>query len=164
CNYHGGFVIDVGSHLRQGNNHIDVEVENTGGAHGLAIHSVRGAESGGWRAIAILLALVAACAAASFALARRAPPASRWAAVAFVALAGWLRYRYVFDWHAPECFLFSDMANYYDMARALSRGITNPYQTFQPVGYPLLIVQSFKLHGDLLLLDWAHVLAGWATV
>ena len=166
CDYRGGFVVDVGRLLHQGNNRVEVEVENMGGPYGLTIHSVRGSEASGWRALVILLALVAACAGACFAAGRRLrmAPASRWVAAVLLALAGWLRFRYVFDWHAPECFLFSDMENYADMAREYVRGVTSTYQTFQPSGYPLLLALSLRLRGDFVLLYWAHVLAGWGTV
>jgi hypothetical protein len=81
-----------------------------------------------------------------------------------VALAGWLRYHYVFEWHPPELFAFSDMGLYVERARDIVAGGTDPEQGFQPLGYPLLMALSLRLGRDLALVDWIHVVAGWLTV
>ena len=82
-----------------------------------------------------------------------------------LALAGWLRYRFVFDWHPPEHFVFSDMAGYVDHdAHEIVLGEAGEHQTFQPIGYSLALALSLRWVGDLTLAGWSHVLLGWATV
>ncbi len=162
CDYRGGFELDVGRYLRPGANLLTLEVENRGGPFGLTLTSTRGERASGWRTYALLVALAFASYAAV-----RGLRMGKWRAVVaavLVAVAGWLRYRYVFDWHPPESFIFSDMAGYVNHGREIARGLRNADQTFQPIGYPLLLALSLRGCGDFTLACWAHVLAGWATV
>jgi hypothetical protein len=167
CDFRGGFTVDVSSHVKAGANVVEVTVENLEGPHGLAIEMIPGAASREWLAWLVLVLLVAACApAVRSVMARREPPSVlSWAAAAvLVALAGWIRYRFVFEWHPPNNHVFSDMANYVERARQLRQGYTDEYQSFQPLGYPLILAASLKFAGNASLTYWTHVACGWATV
>jgi hypothetical protein len=162
CDYNEGFVVDVGRFLHSGENQFELTVENKQGIHGLEIQSTRTAEATGPRSIAVLVALIAAC----FVAVRLLPlPLSHQCIAALLlALAGWIRYRYVFDWHSPEFFAYSDMAGYVNHGRELARGEHHADQLVQPIGYPLVLALSLRAVGDFTLAYWVHVLASWGTV
>lgn len=162
CDYNEGFVIDIGRFLHSGENQFELMVENKQGPHGLTIHSIRTAETSVLRSIGILVALVAAC----FVAVRRLPLrlSHQCIAAVLLALAGWIRYRYVFDWHAPEFFAYSDMSGYVKYGRELARGEHHPDQLIQPIGYPLILALSLRAVGDFALAYWVQVVAGWGTV
>jgi len=162
CDYNEGFIVDVGRFLHSGNNQFDLVVENKSGIHGLAIHSSRSAEASVPRSIALLFVLVAAC----FVAVRRLPLPlfHQCIAAVLLAVAGWIRYRYVFDWHPPEFFAYSDMYGYAAHGRELARGEFHDDQLVQPIGYPLILALSLRAGGDYALAYWAHVVASWATV
>jgi hypothetical protein len=162
CDFHSGFDVDVGRLLHQGDNRLTVDVDNLAGRHGLAIYSLRAGPWWGWASLVAGFLLLPACFVALGAL--RLSPTHRWIAAALVALAGWVRYHYVFEWHPPEAFAFSDMGLYVERARDILAGGTDPEQAFQPIGYPLLLALSLRLGRDLALVDWTHVVAGWLTV
>lgn len=162
CDFHSGFDVDVGRLVHDGDNRITVDVDNIAGRHGLHVYSVRAGPWWDWRSLLAGLLLVPACFLGLGLL--RLPASHRWIAAALVALAGWVRYHYVFEWHPPELFAFSDMGLYVERARDILAGGTDPEQAFQPIGYPLLLALSLRLGKDLALVDWTHVVAGWLTV
>jgi hypothetical protein len=162
CDFRGGFDIDVGRLLHRGDNELDLQVENLSGPGGLAVYSIRGEGGVSVSSVVMLLALVLACFGAVYRM--RLPTWQKWVTAALLALAGWIRYRFVFDWHPPECFVFSDMGGYVDRAHELVRGHVSESLGFQPIGYSLVLAQSLRLVGDFTLADWAHVVCGWATV
>jgi hypothetical protein len=162
CDFRSGFDIDVGRFLHPGENHLSLQVENTSGPHGLAIYSVRDGDPWTVRSILLLLFAVLACS-----IPLRVLPlsfAERAIAAALLGLAGWIRYHFVFAWHPPESFIFSDMGGYVDRAVQLFQGRTDPNQTFQPLGYSMILALSLRLGGDLALAVWSHVVLGWASV
>jgi hypothetical protein len=162
CDFRAGFDIDVGRLIHPGDNDIDLQIENVSGPHGISVYSIRGEGGFGAASIVLLLLLVAGCV-----VAVRRLRLGRWetlVAAALLGVGGWIRYRYVFDWHPPECFVFSDMAGYVDRAHEFVRGGSSEAQAFQPIGYSLALAESLRLVGDFTLGDWAHILLGWATV
>ncbi len=162
CDFRSGFDIDVGPSLRTGDNEITLEVENVSGPHGLAVRSIRNGAPLSAGSIALLVLLVPAC----FVAVRgaRLGQWQRWVAATLLALAGWIRYRYVFDWHPPDFYVFSDMGGYVDHAREILRGSRDENLTFQPIGYPMILALSLRLLGDFTFASWVHVLCGWGTV
>jgi hypothetical protein len=162
CDWRGGFDIDVRRLIHPGDNEIDVDIENLSGPHGVAVYSIRGDGGLGAASIVLLLLLGAACFAPVYRM--RLALWQKAVAAALLALAGWIRYHYVFDWHPPECFVFSDMAGYVDRARELARGSSSEGQAFQPIGYSLALSVSLRLVKDFALAYWGHALCGWATV
>lgn len=162
CDYQAGFEIDVGRFLRAGQNHFDVEVENLFGAHALAISSVRDGNPWSVRSIVLFLLLVPACFAAL--KSAKVPTTQRWIAAVLLALAGWLRYHFAFDWHPPESYVFSDMSGYVERSRQVLRGQIDENHVFQPPGYTLALALSLRLVGSFAVAVWGHVLLGWATV
>jgi len=162
CDYNEGFVLDIGRFLHSGDNQFELVVENKWGIHGLAIHSSRTAEANGARSIALLVVLVVACFVAVMRLPIRLH--HRCIAAVLLAVAGWIRYRYVFDWHPPEFFVYSDMSGYVNHGRELARGEIHDDQLVQPIGYPLVLGLSLHLFGNYALAYWAHVMASWGTV
>jgi hypothetical protein len=162
CDFHSGITLDVGRFLHDGKNVFSLDIENIEGDHGLSVTSVNRLATGRAPTIVLLVLLIVACFGAlrMFSL----PPRRRWVAAVLVAVAGFVRYDFVFDWHAPEYSVFSDMAIYVGRAQEILGGYWNESQGFQPLGYPLLLAFSLRTFGTFALVDWVHVLLGWSTV
>lgn len=163
CDFRRGFVVDVGPQLTRGDNALELVVENVSGPHGISVSSIRrGARNVLVTTVLLPLLLVGACFAA--ARAWRLPRLETVLVAVALAAAGWLRYRFVFDWQRPEDFIFSDMGGYVNHGREIAQGAFDISQTFQPMGYPLMLAASLRLCGDFTLADLVQVLLGWATV
>ncbi|HEY2516210.1 MAG TPA: hypothetical protein VGI39_35305, partial [Polyangiaceae bacterium] len=162
CDFHSGFDIEVGRFLRAGGNHLRLEVENTSGRHGLAVYSIRDADPVTARSLVFLLLAMLACFLPVRAL--RIPLWQRLVAAVLLGAGGWIRYQFVFNWHPPESFVYSDMGGYVERASQLLAGGGNEGQAFQPLGYSMVLALSLRLVGDFTLAVWAHVVLGWATV
>jgi hypothetical protein len=72
---------------------------------------------------------------------------SPWFPATLIAVGSVLRALFVFRWHRPELYVFSDMAGYVTHARGVMRGIVDPSLVFQPMGYPLWLAAIVKVVG-----------------
>jgi 4-amino-4-deoxy-L-arabinose transferase-like glycosyltransferase len=85
--------------------------------------------------------------------------------VTVIITAAIIRYLYVYEWHRPESYVFSDMKGYLSTSQAIVASKHGARYYFQPIGYPLILaaVQSLGWiqHEAIKLI---HLLTGVGTV
>lgn len=74
-----------------------------------------------------------------------------------------IRYLYIFDWHLPEQYIFSDMKAYHDRAQEMLEGHITKQDFFQPIGMTFFFMLAFKT-GGLELLSWLQLIMSFLTV
>jgi hypothetical protein len=85
-------------------------------------------------------------------------------AAGLLAIAAWLRYRFIFELNPPSQHLYSDMLAFVRRAQNVLDGRFVPYDTLFPPGQHLLIALSGALFdGYDTLVVWAHLGAGVLT-
>ena len=85
--------------------------------------------------------------------------------IILLTIAAILRYFFIFKWHLPEKYLFSDMRVYFNLAEKMVAGSITEENFFQPIGLPLLesIILKFN-NGSLSLLSWINLTTSVATL
>lgn len=74
-----------------------------------------------------------------------------------------IRYAYIFNWHMPEQFIFSDIKAYHDRAQEMLQGHITKQDFFQPIGMTFFFISAFHF-GSLEILSWIQLLASILTV
>ena len=84
-------------------------------------------------------------------------------AAAVFALAGLTRYLYIYFWHKPENYIFSDVANYQNIAGNIISGNLTQQDFFQPIGTSIVTALSLQM-GDLSYLSFLQLVASLLTL
>ena len=142
CNWRGGVTLDLAPYLPAGESrNFTLTLFNRGGPYGLSLEPRPGAVAISLTLLRILLfALTFWCLLRTVRLS--------WLPALLLASAAELRYEIIFDLHRAEEHAFSDAGNYLQHGLSIAAGHFWIGQTFQGIGYPVLLAAAFKLGGS----------------